>query len=252
MHARFSQPFAFQPGEGWMYGHGVDWAGHLIEQISGLRLDEYFRSHILTPLGVSPTDLSFFPVKEGLGARMPDVNPHDPNGLGLLSVASLNMSVHGPDGVRDCFGGQGMYATSESFIAVLQSILLNDGKLLQNETVNSMFRPQLEPEAKQAHAKHLGGPLGMLLSMGTSGRECDFGLGGLLVGRDEYEDSGVGKGTLVWGGAMNSVWHLDAKSGVCGFACQQFGPKSSVEKAQELKKVFRKGLRSQLSSAICS
>src|SRR5579872_3995065 len=39
-------PLMFEPGKRWQYGMGVDWAGRLVEAISGVSLEEYFQAHI--------------------------------------------------------------------------------------------------------------------------------------------------------------------------------------------------------------
>lgn len=48
-----------QPGSRWEYGTNIDWAGELVMRASGLTLDDYFRKHILEPLGIR--DVTFFP-----------------------------------------------------------------------------------------------------------------------------------------------------------------------------------------------
>jgi CubicO group peptidase (beta-lactamase class C family) len=104
VEARFTTPLAFQPGEGWMYGSSIDWAGFLVERATNMKLEEYFRKYIFEPVGVSDKDISFFPVREGLGDRMPDLNPKDPKGLGLS--AAMGMSLH-DDVPGECYGGGG-------------------------------------------------------------------------------------------------------------------------------------------------
>lgn len=37
----FTAPLKFQPGDGWVYGVGIDWAGHVVQTISGLPLEDY-------------------------------------------------------------------------------------------------------------------------------------------------------------------------------------------------------------------
>ncbi|HEX5368643.1 MAG TPA: serine hydrolase domain-containing protein [Dehalococcoidia bacterium] len=48
-------PLAFEPGERWEYGIGIDWVGQAVEQASGQPLDRYFREHIFGPLGMDDT-----------------------------------------------------------------------------------------------------------------------------------------------------------------------------------------------------
>ena len=51
--ARF--PLLFQPGTEWNYGVSTDVLGRLVEVLSGMSLDEFFRSRILEPLGMDHT-----------------------------------------------------------------------------------------------------------------------------------------------------------------------------------------------------
>ena len=48
-------PLKCDPGAEWNYGVSTDVVGHLIEVLSGQRLDEYLRAHILDPLGMVDT-----------------------------------------------------------------------------------------------------------------------------------------------------------------------------------------------------
>ncbi|MCJ1442343.1 MAG: hypothetical protein MMC23_002837 [Stictis urceolatum] len=235
-----TQPLVFAPGEGWMYGAGIDWAGWLVEQVSGLRLDDYLRRHVLEPLGISPGELSFFPVKEGLGERMVDLNPEDKEGAGLSVTKGAN--IH--QGVEVCFGGGGAYMAGAEYVRVLESLLRDDGKLLGSEMRREMFRPQLEGKAREVFHEMLGSPAGAFFGNGTGGKNRDFGLGGLMVGEDG--DTGLGLGSLTWGGGINSAWFIDPKNGTCGFAAPQLGMPPNADKATELKAVFRSELNAQL------
>src|SRR3954466_6410288 len=43
-------PLAFDPGARWEYGISIDWAGKMVEAVSGQRLGEYMRQNIFEPL----------------------------------------------------------------------------------------------------------------------------------------------------------------------------------------------------------
>ncbi len=53
--AALNMPLAFDPGERWEYGINIDWAGRMVEAVSGQDLDAYMREHIFTPLGMHDT-----------------------------------------------------------------------------------------------------------------------------------------------------------------------------------------------------
>ena len=48
-------PLMFEPGTRWQYGQGLDWAGRLVEAVSGLTLEDYFQQKIFRPLGMQDT-----------------------------------------------------------------------------------------------------------------------------------------------------------------------------------------------------
>ncbi len=53
--AALNAPLAFEPGERWEYGINIDWAGRMVEKVSGQDLDAYMREHIFAPLGMPDT-----------------------------------------------------------------------------------------------------------------------------------------------------------------------------------------------------
>ena len=48
-------PLMFEPGTRWQYGYSVDWAGRLVEALSGMTLEQYFQKNIFEPLGMKDT-----------------------------------------------------------------------------------------------------------------------------------------------------------------------------------------------------
>ena len=47
--AALNAPLGFDPGERWEYGINIDWAGRMVEAVSGQDLDSYMREHYLRP-----------------------------------------------------------------------------------------------------------------------------------------------------------------------------------------------------------
>ena len=174
--------------------------GYILERTVGMKLDEYFRKKIFAPLGIAETEFLFFPVK-GFGDRMPYLNPQDPKGEG--TSVGAGMSVH-TEGDMSCYGGQGGYSSSEAYVAVLESICANDGKLLTPESVEEMFKPQLEKKAKEVFNTLLNDPSTSYFGQGTSSANRDFGLTGVLLLEDRNE-RGLEKGTITQGSRINSI-----------------------------------------------
>ena len=48
-------PLASDPGTRWEYGINIDWAGKVLEALTGLTLAEYLQTNLLDPLGMSST-----------------------------------------------------------------------------------------------------------------------------------------------------------------------------------------------------
>lgn len=55
--AALQTPLLFEPGEQWEYGSNLDWAGLVVEAITGQRLGEVMQQRIFEPLGMTDTPL---------------------------------------------------------------------------------------------------------------------------------------------------------------------------------------------------
>ncbi|CZT16730.1 probable transesterase (LovD) [Ramularia collo-cygni] len=233
----FDYPLTFQPGSGWMYGPGLDYAGRIIERVAGKTLGEYFQERILSPLGIK--DAQFTPVtREDLRARLVDLNPDDSEGLGaavLGGSADINKNTKGD------FGGQGLFMPGPDYMKILHSLLANDGKLLKTSTVNDMFEHHLTPEATAVHQEALAGPLGFMFRNGVApGTKTGHGLGGVLTRQDA--EGWYGDRTLSWGGGMTLTWFIDRKNDICGLGAIQTALPMDAETIDSLKHIFRRDI----------
>lgn len=233
----FKQPLRFQPGTSWMYGPGLDWAGRIVERITGLTLGEHMKKHIFDPLGI--TDHHFYPVtREDLRERLVDLNPQDPDGLGR---AVLGGGDGGNLHSSGDFGGQGLFMTGPDYLKVLHSILENDGRLLSPSTVDNMFRQQLSPEAAVGHEAALNSPAGIFYRVGLDqGTKAGYGLGGLLMLEDAKD--WYGNPTLTWGGGLTFTWFIDRKNDLCGVCGIQAALPVENALVEDLKNSFRRGI----------
>jgi CubicO group peptidase (beta-lactamase class C family) len=176
----FSYPLGFQPGTSWMYGPGLDWAGRLVERVTGLTLGEHMQKRICDPLGINSAQ--FYPVtREDLRSRLVDLNPSDPGALGLAAVGGADMNKR----ALGAFGGHSLFMPASDYVKVLHSLLANDGKLLKSTTVDNMFRHHLSSDATVGHQAALASPAGPFFRVGTSpDTKVGYGLGGLLTLQD--------------------------------------------------------------------
>ncbi|KAL9108752.1 MAG: hypothetical protein Q9227_006548 [Pyrenula ochraceoflavens] len=231
----YSYPLAFQPGAGWMYGTGVDWAGRIVERATGKTLGERMHERIFGPLGI--TDAQFYPVtREDLRARQVDLNPSDPDGLGRAVIGGdgePNMRTKGD------FGGHGLFMTAADYVKILQSLMANDGKILKPAMVDDMFEPHhLSPEATKGHRAALASPTGVYFLVGTAPElKSTFGFGGHLTLEDV--EGWYGERTLSWGGGLTLAWFIDRKHDLCGICAIQASLPSHNAAITTLKQIFR-------------
>ncbi|KAL1961722.1 hypothetical protein VTN77DRAFT_1122 [Rasamsonia byssochlamydoides] len=225
-----TQPLTHQPGEGWQYGVGIDWAGILVERVTGLSLGEYFRRHIFEPLGIE--NISFIPT-ESMKKNLAYMNQRAPNGQLSLRDHLLHRAliVNTAEEVKGYFnsGGAGCFGKPQEYCKILAT-LLNDGtspttgkQILRKETVDEMFRNQIPefpdfgrqgiPDAKP----DLTNPIPELYP--TAGPQ-GWGLTFMLTGGA----SGRSSGTAWWAGLPNLYWWCDREKGVAGMICSQILP----------------------------
>lgn len=231
-------PLDYQPGKGWMYGSGLDWAGLIVERATGLRLGDYMHKRIFAPLGI--TDAEFYPMtREDLRARHVDLNPDDPVGVGLAVVGEAAKSA---TLLKGDFGGHGLLMTAQDYVKVLRSLLADDGKLLKPATTAMMFTDQLSPEASAMHQVVITFPLAApLFRAGAEApTKVSYGYGGLVTLEDA--DGFFGANTLAWGGGNTLAWFIDRKNDLCGVGAIQAKIDSDLKVVHELKQVFRRGV----------
>lgn len=202
---RFAYPLVFEPGSSWSYGTSIDWAGRVLERVTGQTLEQLVQEGIAKPLGI--TSMTFFPYEKAeLGGKVPSLTARMPDGK-LMQHTEPFMNI---DPV-DAMGGHGGYSNLQDYIKVQRSILANDGKLLKPETVEMMFTPQLTPEAAKGLTDFMKTPYSALfIGEWKPEMKVNWGLGGILSMNDG--DGRRKKGTLSWGGVANTFWTIDREA----------------------------------------
>lgn len=239
-----SVPMLFNPGESWMYGPGIDFAGLLIERISGKTLQEFMDENLWTPLGIK--DMTFHLSKRpDLKERLADMSQRDPSS-GKVIPSTGQQIYQKADGseIEDCMGGQGVFTSAEEYIKVLQALLTADqdgSKIFQmKETVELFFSKQLGQTAKTVLNMITQDPAinnafgGVPSEIGK-----DWGLGGLVIDGDKGD--GMREGTMLWGGLPNLIWSCDRKAGLVTLYAGQVVPPGDA-KCAELTRKFQQGM----------
>ena len=188
-------PLMHQPGEKFTYGLNSDLLGCLVEVISGMSLNDFFRTKIFQPLGMNDT---YFFIPKEKAARL--VNLYREDSTGHLVKAEGNM-LNGPTvsnypllNSTYYSGGAGLSSTIYDYGIFLQ-MLLNNGvyngkRLLSRNSVRLMTMNQIGD-----------------LSLGKD----KFGLGFQVVTEAGSSRTPAQQGTFSWGGAFATSYWVDPK-----------------------------------------
>jgi CubicO group peptidase (beta-lactamase class C family) len=199
-------PLLYQPGERWVYSFSFDVLAYLVEQLSGMRFDEYCRRMIFQPLGMKDT---VFGIPADRAGRYP-----------TLYGAQSGRALEAMQGTSDPyahftdrpFGGVGIASTPRDYLRFAQ-MLLNRGELsgvriLARKTVELMTSDDLPP----ATAYWQPG--------------VRYGLGVFVV-EDPAQEGNLGsKGTFGWPGAASTWVSIDPKEDLVALLFVQLFPRN--------------------------
>jgi len=119
-------PLKFQPGTQYNYGLGIDVAGYIVEVVSGMKLDTYFKSAIFDPLGMDDTR---FYVSKGKKERLTELYTRDENDKLIVVEDKVIKERIGADGPpKLLLGGAGLISSMGDYEKFCR-MLLNKGKL---------------------------------------------------------------------------------------------------------------------------
>ncbi|KAI4675936.1 uncharacterized protein J4E84_009912 [Alternaria hordeiaustralica] len=217
-------PLLYEPGTSFKYGPGSDWAGKVIEKVSGKRLDAFMKEKIWDPLGI--TDISFFPrERSDMEDRVANISTLNEQGEGPATDAGgFDAFVD----ATDCLGGVGAFASADAYFTFLQSVLKRNSRLLNDDSWDELFKPQLDESCKKELNDYLkSSPLHtQLLGMGLPADiERQWSFAGMIA--EQGQEGRMNAGTVFWGGVPSLTWYLDFEAGVCGVAfCQVIPPMS--------------------------
>lgn len=114
---------------GWAANHpqvGIDWAGILVERVTGLSLNDYFQRYIFEPLGLK--NISFIP-NESMKKNLAYMHQRAPNGQLSRRDHLLHRSLIVRPG-DDCFhsGGAGCFAKPQEYCRIAPYLVLTSAK----------------------------------------------------------------------------------------------------------------------------
>lgn len=213
--ACLQRPLVCDPGDRWEYGISIDWAGQVVECLSGRSLEVYFREYILDPLGMSDTG---FVMRPDQRARL--APRHARQRDGSLQVIPFEE----PQEPEFFEGGGGLYSTGPDYLRFLRMLLgggqLDGVRVLRPETVAEMGTNQIGEL-----------PAGVLTTaVPEASNDVEFfpgmvkqwGLCALITTQEA--PTGRAAGSLTWAGLANTYFWIDPARRVTGLLLTQIMP----------------------------
>ncbi len=220
-------PLEFSPGTRWNYSVATDVIGHLIEVISGQRLDAYLRERILDRLGMRDTG---FVLEDEQVARF--AANYERQGDGSLKM--IDNPEQSSYRKRSFFsGGGGLLSTAPDyfrFTSMMQNMGELEGlRLLGRKTVELMTMNHLPGGQDLTDLAQAG----MFTETAYAG--VGFGLG-FSVAQSPARAQILGSaGEFAWGGAASTAFWIDPAEDLIVIFMTQLMPSSSYPLRRELR-----------------
>ncbi len=212
--AALTTPLLFDPGTSWDYGINIDWAGKLVEAVSGQKLGAYLAAEVFEPLGMASTG---FEITEDMRVRLAKIHQRGDEGFEVLDLEI-------PQAPEFEMGGGGLYATLGDYARFLRMILNkgagDHGRVLEPETVEMMSVNQMGGNRVQ--------PLKTAMPALSNDAEFFPGMpktwGLSFMINTETAPTGRSAGSLAWAGLANSYYWIDPAKGIAGAYATQILP----------------------------
>lgn len=210
-----SYPLAFDPGERWDYGVGIDWLGLVIEKVSGKRLDRFFADEILIPLKMDDTGFECPPEKRG---RLTSVHARQSDG----SLKPITLDP--PDNPEVFGGGYGLYSTASDYMRFLRMLLnggeLDGARILKPATLNFVLENHIDDlEVTNLVSVAPGVTFDAEFFPGMSKKHSLATMINMAPARGMR-----GANSHCWAGALNTYFWFDPLAGLAGVVLMQSLP----------------------------
>jgi CubicO group peptidase (beta-lactamase class C family) len=220
-------PLEFSPGDYWNYSVSTDVLGYLVEVMSGMPFDEYLKTHIFEPLGMSDTGFYVPPEKQDRFAANYERTPDK-----RLVLIDDPMKGAFSKPVTFFSGGGGLVSTAKDYFRFCQMVLngghLDGVRILGRKTVEFMITNHL-PE-NQDMASMTVSTFEQVAPEGSG-----FGLGFSVI--LSAVDAGVigSAGEYSWGGAASTAFWIDPAEDLIVIFLTQFMPNATFNFRGQLK-----------------
>jgi CubicO group peptidase (beta-lactamase class C family) len=207
-------PLLHEPGSKWTYSMGTRILGKMIESISGVSLEEYFKTNIFSPLQMHD---SYFVIPEEKLIRW--VTKHE-------RLEGIPIEKPNPE-LPPVFilGDGGLYSTAKDYIIFLQMLLnggmLNDARILKEDSVTLMTQNHIGELVVETQP----GAIPNMSDAFPSGAGKDkFGLGFQISEGDADNENLRSPGSYSWSGLYNTHFWVDPKKEIAAVIMMQMLP----------------------------
>ena len=215
-NAALRTPLLFDPGERWFYSIGIDWAGKMVETVSGMRLGAYLQQNVLAPLGMRSTGFKITPAMRERLAKIHQRGDDD--------KLAPQMDLELPQEPEFDMGGGGLYGTAGDYLEFVRMILnrgkANGSQVLKPETVDLMSRNSMG-DCRVTLLKTAAPPLSNDAEF-FPGVPKAWGLSFQI--NLEKAPTGRPAGSLMWAGLANTYFWIDQATGIGGVYITQVLP----------------------------
>ena len=213
-------PLVHQPGARWTYGLNTDVLGYLVEVVSGMSLDDFFRKKIFEPLGMKDT---YFYLPASKHNRLASLYIEE-NGKLVKAEKVINQNgvfyTEYPKMKGTYYSGGGGLSSTTLDYAIFLQMLLNGGeyngkRILSRNAVRMMIMDQEGDLDKVGNKK--------------------FGLGFDVTTEKGSALLPTPAGVFEWGGAFATTYWADPKEKLIGIIYRQLWGSTHRDAASKFK-----------------
>ena len=221
-------PLRFQPGQHWLYSHGMDVAARLVEIMSGLPYDEYLRHAIFGPLGM--TDTEFWVPADRVERFAACYSRNNRKELVLTDDPTTSTYLRKPKLLN---GGGGLVGTTADYLRFAAMLAgggtLDGTRVLGRKTIELLTTNHLHDDLSMSDLALPGG-------YGEVGFEGNgFGLT-VAVSKGPRVSGVVGTaGEFMWGGAASTTFWVDPAEELAVVFMTQLLPSGTFNFRSQLK-----------------
>ena len=219
-------PLNHQPGTQWNYGVNTDVIGFLVEKLSNMKLGEYVKQEILTPLNMQDTG---FYVPAEKAQRFSKVYNNNKEGKTVVMENEPLGDFLSDPTIHN--GGGGMVSTIDDFL-IFARMLLNNGevdgvRILGRKTVEYMRSNHLPSELLPYRTSAAGEGYGLAMSVTMNTDDVKFM---------------SSEGNFGWSGAASTYFRIDPVENLIIIGMAQFIPVGTHRYSDDLRNLTYQAL----------